>query len=141
MGLKVKLIMVLVLSALCGVIYYQYQEHNALVAEKAKVESVAEQRKLTIATMAANAQTQAATLKQLAAKQRDLQTQHNQREQLIRGLQRENQQYKNWATTELPNLVKRLRQRPALTGSSEYREWLSHTNTLLSASGAAPSYR
>lgn len=135
MSLKTKLIMAgligLVLAALGGVIYYLHTQNTQLTADKAKTEHTALQRKYTIATLAQNAADKDAALQALAAQHNALETQFNHREQTIRGLQRENENYRKWANTRLPNAVKRLRQRPAITGSSEYRQWLSNADSLL----------
>ncbi|KXJ54445.1 MAG: hypothetical protein AXW15_02285 [Neptuniibacter sp. Phe_28] len=135
MGLKAKLMVAglisLLLLAMSGVIYYLYTQNTQLTADKAKTEHTALQRKLTIQTLEQNAAAKDAALQQLAQQQHALQTQYNHREQTITRLQRENETYRAWAATELPTTVKRLRQRPAITGSSEYGEWLSNTDPLL----------
>lgn len=134
MGLKAKLItgglVGLILLGLCGVIYSQYQTNTQLVKNVATLDSIAIQRQLTIQTMQANTQSQAAALHALNAQHSALRSDYSQREQTIKRLYRENQEYRNWANTHLPTSVKRLRHRPPITGSSEYREWLSSTNSL-----------
>lgn len=47
------------------------------------------------------------------------------REQQIKGLQRENSALRDWADQPLPDMARRLRERPALTGADAYRQWLS----------------
>jgi LysB family phage lysis regulatory protein len=145
MGIKTKLIIgaliALIITGLCGVISWQYQANAQHIKEKAEKTQLAEQRLLTIRTMESNYKLQAESLQALAKEQRDITTGFNQRDQQIQRLQHENQQYKNWAATHLPTSVKRLRTRPAITGSSEYRQWLSHSNPLLPASSAARTER
>jgi len=65
----------------------------------------------------------------------------NQSKNTIRRLQRENDDYKNWAATQLPNVVKRLRQRPAITGADQYRQYLSARNTLHTQPNSAGTER
>lgn len=46
------------------------------------------------------------------------------REQQIEGLKRENAALRDWAAQPLPDVARRLRERPALTGADAYRQWL-----------------
>ena len=52
------------------------------------------------------------------------------REQTIEALKRENAELRDWASQPLPELARRLRQRPALTGAGAYRQWLSSRGAL-----------
>jgi LysB family phage lysis regulatory protein len=52
------------------------------------------------------------------------------REHTIEALKRENAELRNWASQPLPELARRLRQRPALTGADAYRQWLSSRGAL-----------
>ncbi|WP_434497376.1 Rz-like lysis system protein LysB [Pectobacterium aroidearum] len=52
------------------------------------------------------------------------------RQKLIERLKRENQELRYWADTLLPADIVRLRQRPALTGGSAYRKWLSEVDAV-----------
>ncbi|KHT31208.1 Rz-like lysis system protein LysB [Pectobacterium carotovorum] len=52
------------------------------------------------------------------------------RQKLIERLKRENQKLRYWADTLLPADIVRLRQRPALTGGSAYRKWLSEVDAV-----------
>lgn len=47
------------------------------------------------------------------------------REQQIEVLKRENTVLRDWAAQPLPDVARRLRERPALTGADAYRQWLS----------------
>lgn len=49
---------------------------------------------------------------------------------LIEGLKRENKELSDWANNELPDLVKWLRKRPAITSAADYQNWLSRRNRL-----------
>lgn len=72
------------------------------------------------------------TLKQERDAQSQLRNQQDQlrqglanRERTIEELKRENEELRNWADQPLPDAARRLRERPALTGSAAYRDWLS----------------
>ncbi|MBD0683302.1 MULTISPECIES: Rz-like lysis system protein LysB [Pseudomonas] len=74
-----------------------------------------------------------------------LRTQQNQlrqglakREQTIEALKRENEDLRDWAGQPLPELARRLRERPALTGADAYRQWLSGRGAL-HAAGNGPA--
>lgn len=47
------------------------------------------------------------------------------RERQIEELKHENQELRNWADQPLPDIARRLRQRPAIVGADAYRQWLS----------------
>jgi LysB family phage lysis regulatory protein len=134
MGLKAKLItsgiIGLILLSLCAVIYYQYQQNNQLITDKTAATQLAEQRRLSIDALEQNQASQNAAITALAKSNNALRSQYSQREQLIRSLENENETYRQWANTPLPESVKRLRTRPHITGSSEYRQWLSNANAL-----------
>jgi len=70
---------------------------------------------------------------QLQRTQTELTAAGHERTQLIRRLQRENQELKNWAAVELPAAVKCLRHRPAITTAADYAAWLSSGNGLPAA--------
>lgn len=55
------------------------------------------------------------------------------RQRRIEELTRENEAFRRWSNTSLPDAVVRLRTRPALTGGHSYREWLSQNNALPAA--------
>lgn len=78
------------------------------------------------------AKTLADTLKQERENQGVLRTQQDllrqglaKRERTIEELKRENSELRDWAAQLLPNAARRLRERPAITGASAYRDWLS----------------
>jgi LysB family phage lysis regulatory protein len=77
------------------------------------------------------------TLKQERDAQSQLRNQQDQlrqglanRERTIEELKRENDELRNWADQPLPDAARRLRERPALTGASAYRDWLSGRDTV-----------
>ena len=56
------------------------------------------------------------------------------REQQIEGLKRENTALRDWAAQPLPDIARRLRERPALIGADAYRQWLSGGGAMPTAS-------
>lgn len=56
------------------------------------------------------------------------------RTQQIEVLKRENTALRDWAAQPLPDLARRLRERPALTGADAYRQWLSGRGAMPTAS-------
>ena len=63
------------------------------------------------------------------------------RTRTIERLKHENQKLRDWADTPLPDDIVRLRDRPALTGATAYRDWLSSSNSLPTASDSAAEQR
>ena len=59
------------------------------------------------------------------------------REQQIEVLKRENTVLRDWAAQPLPDVARRLRERPALTGADAYRQWLSGGGAVPTASDPA----
>jgi LysB family phage lysis regulatory protein len=53
-----------------------------------------------------------------------------QRQRLIEELKHANAQLAHWARQPLPDVARRLHQRPPLTGASAYRDWLSGRGAL-----------
>lgn len=52
------------------------------------------------------------------------------RQRRIEELKRENEDLRRWADTLLPDVIIRLRERPALAGGAAYREWLSQSDAV-----------
>lgn len=70
---------------------------------------------------------------QLQRTQTELAQASTDRTALIRRLQRENQELKNWAAVELPAAVQCLRNRPAIRSADAYAAWLSSGDPLPAA--------
>jgi LysB family phage lysis regulatory protein len=88
----------------------------------------------------ANANVLRATLHQERTAQVTLRNQQDQlrqglakRELTIEALKRENTELRDWAAQPLPDVARRLRERPALTGADAYRQWLSSRGALHAA--------
>ena len=91
-----------------------------------------------------NANTLQNTLNQERQAQSKLRSLHDQlrqgltlREQQIEVLKRENTVLRNWAAQSLPDVARRLRERPALTGADAYRQWLSDRGAVPTAGDRA----
>ena len=91
-----------------------------------------------------NANTLQNTLNQERQAQSQLRSLHDQlrqgltlREQQIEVLKRENTALRDWAAQPLPDIARRLRERPALTGADAYRQWLSDRGAVPTAGNRA----
>lgn len=99
---------------------------TALAQQDAKTAREDAARNLT------NANTLQNTLDQERLAQSKLRSLHDQlrqgltlREQQIEVLKRENTALRDWAAQPLPDVARRLRERPTLTDADAYRQWLS----------------
>ena len=111
---------------------------TALAQQDAKTAREEAARNLT------NANTLQNTLNQERQAQSQLRSLHDQlrqgltlREQQIEVLKRENTVLRNWAAQSLPDVARRLRERPALTGADAYRQWLSDRGAVPTAGNRA----
>ncbi|NMZ00149.1 LysB family phage lysis regulatory protein [Pseudomonas proteolytica] len=120
------------LGALALLIWGQQQRINVaegnteLAKAAAKAARADADRNLTTANTLTN------TLKQERDAQSALRTQQDQlrqglakRERTIEELKLENAELRTWATQPLPDVARRLRERPALTGADAFRQWMS----------------
>lgn len=120
------------LGALALLIWGQQQRINVaegnteLAKMAAKAARADADRNLTTANTLTN------TLKQERDAQSTLRTQQDQlrqglakRERTIEELKLENAELRTWATQPLPDVARRLRERPALIGADAYRQWMS----------------
>ena len=113
-----------------GVNYWQYQQQQATTKQLAVAEKTASDRLAIIANLQSNAQQQAQRYQALNRTQTSIRNRLAKREQLLRSLKNEYQDYKRWANIKLPAITQRLRQRPALTGATAYQQHLSNLNPL-----------
>ena len=132
------------LGALALLIWGQQQriavakQATALAQINAKTARDEAARNLTSATILRN------TLAQERQAQSQLRSLHDQlrqglarREQQIEVLKRENTVLRDWAAQPLPDVARRLRERPAFTGTDAYRQWLSGGGAVPTASDPA----
>lgn len=76
--------------------------------------------------------------KELRAQQDQLRTALATRNRTIEDLTRENEALRQWAAIELPAAARSLRKRPTLTGADAYRDWLSRSDAVRTASDIPP---
>ncbi len=128
-----------VMLALLGANWWQYQQVQAQSERAAKAEQSASDRLSKIQQLELVTLQRVSAEQTLAAEQRDLQATLHRREQLIKELERENQLYRDWAATRLPDDTQRLRKRPAFTSARDYQQWLLSQPDTLPAARDSPN--
>ncbi|HDV7158933.1 TPA: Rz-like lysis system protein LysB [Yersinia enterocolitica] len=119
-----------------GVQTYRLSEARQVVIDQQTAETASKNGQLITLALTANANNQAqAQLRQQVASADQLLAQRNSQ---IKRLYRENETLRRWADTPLPDDIIRLRRRPALTGATDYRQWLSESHSL-PVSGSQPT--
>ncbi|MFV8800743.1 Rz-like lysis system protein LysB [Yersinia sp. LJYL362] len=119
-----------------GVQTYRLSEARQVVIDQQAADSASKNGQLIALALTANANNQAqAQLRQQVANADQLLAQRNSQ---LKRLYRENETLRRWADTPLPDDIVRLRQRPALTGATDYRQWLSESHSL-PVSGSQPT--
>lgn len=123
----------LILALLAANIWQYYRVQDQ--AERAAyAEQIAADRLSAIQQLQLLADEREQARQALAAAQRALAAELSARELTIKELQRENDEYRDWADRPLPAITRRLRERPAITGAGDYQRWLlSNTDALHSA--------
>ncbi|MBW5878733.1 Rz-like lysis system protein LysB [Yersinia enterocolitica] len=125
------------LLVISGVQTYRLSEARQVVIDQQAVEAASKNGQLIALALTANANNQAqAQLRQQVASTDQLLVQRNSQ---IKRLYRENETLRRWADTPLPDDIIRLRQRPAFTGATDYRQWLSEGHSL-PVSGSQPAH-
>jgi LysB family phage lysis regulatory protein len=136
------LITVGIILALLGANAWQYHQVQQQAERAATAEQNAADRQAKILRLQADAREREQAQQAMEQTQRDLRAQLGKRELTIRELQRENQEYRDWADNHLPAVTRRLRKRPAITGAGEYQQWLlSQSEPLQPASNSAGTER
>ncbi|AKP35129.1 Rz-like lysis system protein LysB [Yersinia aleksiciae] len=119
-----------------GVQTYRLSEARQAVIDQQAADAVIKSGQLIALALTANANNQAqAQLRQQVASADQLLAQRNSQ---LKRLYRENETLRRWADTLLPDDIIRLRQRPALTGAADYRQWLSEGRSV-PVSGGQPT--
>lgn len=120
------------LGALALLIWGQQQRINVAEGNTELAKAAAKTARADADRNLATANTLTNTLKQERDAQSALRTLQDQlrqglakRERTIEELKRENAELRTWATQPLPDVARRLRERPALTGADAYRQWMS----------------
>ena len=126
---------------IAGVLYFQ---HNQLVEQReraAVAEQVSKDRLATLTHLQEQHQRQTLAFTALAKTSTAIKNAISNRDATIRRLERENDQYRQWADTLLPAAAQRLRQRPALAGADDYQHYLSTAEPLHPAPQSADDQR
>ncbi|HHE1456984.1 Rz-like lysis system protein LysB [Yersinia enterocolitica] len=111
-----------------GVQTYRLSEARQVVIDQQTVETANKNSQLIALALTANANNQAqAQLRQQVASADQLLAQRNSQ---IKRLYRENETLRRWADAPLPDDIIRLRQRPALNGATDYRQWLPEGHSM-----------
>lgn len=120
-----------------GVQTYRLADARQVVIDKQSAETASKNGQLIALALTANANNQAqAQLRQQVASADQLLAQRNSQ---LKRLYRENETLRRWADTALPDDIIRLRQRPAITGAANYRQWLSESHTLPVSGSGSPN--
>src|SRR5690554_8147985 len=133
------LITAAVILALLGANLWQYQQVQDQAARAATAEQSAADRLATITQLRADAADREQANLELAATQQSMAAQLDAQQLRIRELKRENDQYRQWADNPLPDITRRLQQRPAFTGAGDYHQWLLSRGEALHAEGIKPN--
>lgn len=130
--LRQALYSIALLGALVLLIWGQQQRISVAVGKAERAETAAKTAREDADRNLTTANTLTTTLKQERDAQSALRTQQDQlrqglakRERTIEELKLENAELRTWATQPLPDVARRLRERPALTGADAYRQWMS----------------
>lgn len=134
--------------ALAGLVWIQQQRvqiaqgQTKLATERAlQAEQQSRTRQQTIDQLTNALAAERTSQKQLQAQQSSIRQQLRTRQQQIEALTRENEELRQWATTELPATARSVRDRPAITGAANYQAWLSRRNALHPLGNATPEQR
>ncbi|MNJ15697.1 hypothetical protein D3C77_99490 [compost metagenome] len=137
----------LAVAATTALLLLFWGQHQRLKVEKTKFAQANER----LQVLQDRSDRQAATIVRLGgevqserAAQASLRTTQNQLRQSladslnqIQELEHENAELGDWSRQPLPTAARRLRERPAITGAADYRQWLSGRRALPPATGEA----
>ncbi len=116
--------------------YGQYQRAERLQSEFEQVAEAGRSKDRILALYRTQGRKNSERLQQLQASIHTVNDTLAARTRRLKALEAENAELKAWADTRLPAAVVQLRQRPALSGASAYRQWLSERDTLPPASSS-----
>ncbi|MCP8687759.1 Rz-like lysis system protein LysB [Marinobacterium sp. OS208] len=123
--LAIAAVVVLITLVLGAGNYLQYQQLNAQRERAVLAEQEAQRNLAVIDALERQAAAQHESLQALNRQQAALRTALGQRELILKHLERDNENYRQWAAARLPDAARRLRQRPAITGAADYQQFLS----------------
>lgn len=133
------------LGALALLLWSTYQQHQAAEARAERdadritnLQQRNARQAASITRMGSELAAQRAAQQGLQTAQADVRQQHATSQIHKQETRRNDQTFADWSAQPLPAAARRLHERPALTGASGYRDWLSRRNALQpAASGAA----
>lgn len=133
------------LGALALLLWSTYQQHQAAEAKAERDALLIDQLKQrntrqanAIIRMGGELAAQRAAQQGLQTAQADVRQQHAASQIQKQEISRNDPSFSDWGRQPLPAAARRLHERPALSGASDYRAWLSRRNALQpAASGAA----
>lgn len=133
------------LGALALLLWSTYQQHQAAEARAERdadrittLQQRNARQAASITRMGSELAAQRAAQQGLQTVQADVRQQHATSQIHKQETRRNDQTFADWSAQPLPAAARRLHERPALTGASGYRDWLSRRNALQpAASGAA----
>ena len=132
------------LGALALLLWSTYQQHQAAEAKAERDAQLIDQLKQRSARQAASIirmgnelAAQRAAQQGLQTAQADVRQQHATSQIQKQETRRNDQTFADWSAQPLPAAARRLHERPALTGASGYRAWLSRRNALQPAASSA----
>lgn len=132
------------LGALCLLLWGTYQQSQAASARAEQAAQLIDQLKQRSARQANAIIRMGGELAALRVAQQGMQTaqadvrqQHAASQIQKQETRRNDQTFADWSAQPLPAAARRLHERPALTGASGYRDWLSRRNALQPAAGSA----
>jgi LysB family phage lysis regulatory protein len=132
------------LGALALLLWSTYQQHQAAEARAerdAQIITNLQQRNTrqanAIIRLGGELAAQRAAQQGLQLAQADVRQQHAASQIQKQEISRNDPSFSDWGRQPLPAAARRLHERPALTGASGYRAWLSRRNALQPAAGSA----
>lgn len=136
----------LIWIAACALLIFTQQQRVQLAQSAAdraadranQAELASAQRQSIINELTASLAEERAAQTQLRTQQARIHQQLAERQQTIKELTHENHQLRDWAGTRLPDVARRLRTRPAITGAADYQAWLSRSGAM-HATGDQPA--
>lgn len=132
------------LGALALLLWSTYQQHQAAEAraerDADRITSLQQRnarQAASITRMGSELAAQRAAQQGLQTAQADVRQQHATSQIHKQETRRNDQTFADWSAQPLPAAARRLHERPALTGASGYRDWMSRRNALQPASSGA----
>ncbi|QEW06361.1 hypothetical protein F5I99_07495 [Nitrincola iocasae] len=125
--------------ALLAANIWQYNQVQKQAAIAATAQQSAADRLATIKQLRADVSEREQARQRLESTQQAMAAELNTQQIQIRELKRDNEQYRQWADNPLPDITRRLQQRPTFTGAGDYYQWLLSRGESLHTEGSQAS--